>query len=62
MTQNFSNIITFARIDKNSPKTKFRDINFWINSKAYNFIKNIHQIWLLSIVNLIVDRREYSSN
>jgi len=62
MTQNFSNIITFAGIDKNDPITKFRDINFWTNSKAYNFIRNIYQIWLLSIVNLIVDRREYPSN
>ena len=62
MTQNFSNIITFARIDKNSPITKFRDINFWTNSKAYNFIKNIHQIWLLSIVDLIIGRREYPPN
>ena len=62
MQLNFSNIITFAGINNNNLIAKFRDINFWINSKAYNFIENIHQIWLLSIVNLIIGRREHPSN
>ena len=58
----FSNIITFTGIDKNNPISKLGDINFWINSKAYNFIENIHQIWLLSIVDLIIGKREYPPN
>ena len=60
--KSFSNIITFTGIEKNNPVTKLGDINFWINSKAYNFIENIHQIWLLSIVDLIIGRREYPPN
>ena len=62
MKLNFSNIITFTGIDKNNPVAKLGDINFWINSKAYNFIENIHQIWLLTIVDLIIGRREYPPN
>ena len=58
----FSNIITFTGIDKNNPVSKLGDVNFWINSKAYNFIENIHQIWLLSIVDLIIGKREYPPN
>ena len=58
----FSNVITFTGIDKNNPVSKLGDINFWINSKAYNFIENIHQIWLLTIVDLIIGRREYPPN
>ena len=60
--KNFSNVITFTGIDKNNPVAKLGDINFWINSKAYNFIENIHQIWLLTIVDLIIGRREYPPN
>jgi D-sedoheptulose 7-phosphate isomerase len=37
------------------------DINLWINSRAYNFVENIHQIWLLAIVDLIIGNREYSA-
>ena len=61
-TKKFSNIITFTGFDKNNPVSKLGDINFWTNSKAYNFIENIHQIWLLSIVDLIIGKREYPPN
>ena len=58
----FSNIITFSGIDKNNPLNQLGDVNFWANSKAYNFVENIHQIWLLSIVDLIIGKREYPPN
>ena len=58
----FSNIITFTGIEKDNPISKLGNINFWVNSKAYNFVENIHQIWLLSIVDLIIGKREYPPN
>ena len=58
----FSSIITFTGIDKNNPVSKLGDINFWVNSKTYNFVENIHQIWLLTIVDLIIGKREYLPN
>ena len=57
-----SKIITFTGHDKNNPLSKLGDINFWIDSKAYNFIENTHQVWLLTIVDLIIGKREYSPN
>ena len=54
-----SKIITFTGHDKNNPLSKLGDINFWIDSKAYNFVENIHQVWLLTIVDLIIGKREY---
>ena len=57
-----SKIITFTGHNKNNPLSKLGDINFWIDSKAYNFIENIHQVWLLSIVDLIIGKREYLPN
>ncbi len=58
----FSNIITFSGIKKNNPLSKLGNINFWVDSKAYNFIENIHQIWLLTIVDLIIGKRNYPPN
>ena len=58
----FSNIITFTGFEKNNSLTKFGNVNFWINSKAYNYIENIHQIWLLTIVDLIIGKSEYPAN
>ena len=57
-----SKIITFSGHDNNNPLSKLGDINFWINSKAYNFVENLHQIWLLTIVDLIIGKREHLPN
>lgn len=47
------NIITFTGNKKNNPLSKLGDINLWVNSNIYNYIENVHQIWLLSICDLI---------
>ena len=58
----FSKIITFTGNDKNNNLQKLGDINFWVNSKAYNHIENVHQILLLSLVDLIIGKTEYPPN
>ena len=55
-------IITFTGNDKNNNLTKLGDINFWVDSKAYNHIENVHQILLLSLVDLIIGKTEYPPN
>ena len=57
-----STVITFTGHEKDNPLSKLGDINFWINSKAYNFVENVHQVWLLTIVDLIIGKREYLPN
>ena len=57
-----SKIITFTGHENNNPLSKLGDINLWIDSKAYNFVENTHQVWLLTIVDLIIGKREYSAN
>lgn len=53
--KNFSNIITFSGMDPNNPLTKLGDMNLWVDSSSYNYIENIHQFWLLAIVDLIIE-------
>ncbi len=55
-------IITFTGNEKNNKLNNLGDINFWINSKAYNHIENMHQILLLSLVDLIIGKTEYPPN
>ena len=55
----FLKIITLTGHSINNPVKKLGDINLWINSKAYNYIENIHQFWLLSLVDLIVGKANY---
>ena len=57
-----SKIITFTGCKKNNTLNKLGDINFWVNSRAYNLIETYHQFLLLSLVDLIIGKTEYSPN
>jgi len=58
---NFYSVVTLSGFDQDNPLNQLGDINLWLDSKAYNFVENIHQIWLLTIVDLIIGKREYSA-
>ena len=55
-------IVTFTGNEKDNKLNKLGDVKFWINSKSYNHVENVHQIILLSIVDLIIGKSEYSPN
>ena len=52
-------LYTLTGFSKTNPLKKMGDINLWVNSKAYNVIENVHQMWLLSIVDRIIGKTEY---
>ncbi len=58
----FSKVITLSGMNSENPLRKLGDINLWVNSKAYNQIENIHQFWLLAIVDMVIGKAEYSAN
>ncbi len=58
--ENGISIISFSGFDKKNPLNQLGDINFLVESKAYNIIECIHQIWLLMICDLIIGKTEYS--
>ena len=57
----FNSVITLSGFLEENPLNKLGDINLWVNNKSYNFVENIHQIWLLTIVDLLIGKREYSA-
>ena len=59
---NFSEIITLSGMHADNPLKKLGDINLWVNSNAYNHIENMHQFWLLAVVDLVIGKAEYSAN
>ncbi|MDB9776846.1 SIS domain-containing protein [Alphaproteobacteria bacterium] len=48
------NLLTLTGFDKNNPLSLLGDINLWVDSKNYNIVENVHQITLLSILDLII--------
>ena len=60
-TKKFSKIVTLSGFEADNPLRKTGDINLWVNSRAYNYVENLHQIWLLAIVDLVIGNKEYSA-
>jgi D-sedoheptulose 7-phosphate isomerase len=55
------NIVSLTGFANDNPLKQMGDLNFWVDSKAYNVIENIHQIWLLMVCDLVVGKIEYSA-
>ena len=54
-------VITFTGFKDDNLLKQEGELNFWVDSKAYNIVENTHQIWLLLICDLIVGKAEYSA-
>ena len=55
-------VITFSGFKSDNPLQKLGDINFWVDSKAYNIVEMTHHIWLLAIVDYIIGDIEYPAS
>ncbi|MCP5047849.1 MAG: phosphoheptose isomerase, partial [bacterium] len=53
-------IITFTGFNEDNPLKSLGDINFWLDSKAYNIIECTHMIWLTTVIDLIIGKAEYA--
>jgi len=51
---NFNSVVTLSGFSNDNPLSKLGDINLWANSNSYNFVENTHQIWLLTVVDLLI--------
>jgi len=57
----FASVITLSGFEPDNPLRQLGDINLWVDSRAYNFVETIHQLWLLAVVDLIIGKTEYSA-
>ena len=55
-------LITITGANKKNSLSKKGIINYWINSKAYNIVETVQMVLLVSIVDKIIGRSEYSSS
>ena len=46
-------LVTFTGFYGKNPLSKIGKLNFVVNSRNYNHIENVHQYWLLAIVDLL---------
>ena len=53
-------VASFTGFAKDNPLAVAADINFWVDSRAYNIVECTHMILLTAIVDLIIGSSEYN--
>lgn len=54
-------VITFTGRTSTNVLRQSGDINFWVNSHAYNIVECIHMIWLTTVIDLLIGQSEYET-
>jgi len=52
-------LVTLTGFAPDNPLRALGELNFWVESRAYNIIEMTHQIWLLAVCDLIVGEAEH---
>ncbi len=52
-------VITFTGRNSNNKLKSLGDINFWVDSHAYNIVECIHMIWITTVIDAIVGNAVY---
>ena len=55
-------LITFTGKSSSNDLRRMGDVNFWVDSHAYNIVEGLHMIWLTTIVDMIIGKSVYSVN
>tara|TARA_B100000900_G_C20542190_1_gene700967 strand:- start:290 stop:847 length:558 start_codon:yes stop_codon:yes gene_type:complete len=52
-------VVTFSGKSAENSLKSIGDINFWVDSHAYNIVECIHMIWVTTVIDSIVGKAEY---
>jgi D-sedoheptulose 7-phosphate isomerase len=58
--RNGMKVVTFSGKTPDNDLRQLGDINFWVDSAAYNIVECIHMIWLTTAIDLVIGKAEYS--
>lgn len=54
-------LVTFTGFAPDNPLRQKGQLNFWVDSRAYNIVEMTHQIWLLAVCDMVIGRAEYEA-
>jgi D-sedoheptulose 7-phosphate isomerase len=53
-------LVTFTGFEADNPLRQLGDLDFWVDSRAYNIVEMTHQVWLLAVCDAIIGSAEYT--
>jgi len=51
-------IVTLTGFSTNNPLRKLGDINLWVDSDQYNIVEMTHHVWLLAVIDYIINNNK----
>ena len=55
-------LVTLSGFAHDNPLRSLGDLNLWVESRAYNIVEMVHQVWLLSVCDAVIGSVEYSAS
>lgn len=52
-------LVTFSGFGADNSLRQRGDVNFWVDSRAYNVVECVHMIWITAVIDLIIGKAEY---
>jgi len=52
-------VVTFSGRHSTNTLRSLGDINFWVDSHAYNIVECIHMIWVTTVIDALIGKAEY---
>ena len=53
-------VVSFTGKKPDNPLRQLSDIDFWIDSGAYNVVECTHMLWICTVVDMVVGEAEYA--
>jgi len=50
-------LVTFSGFAKDNPLRALGDSNFWVDSQSYNHVEMAHHVWLVAIIDFIIESK-----
>ena len=50
-------LVTFSGFSENNPLRALGRINFWANSQSYNHVEMTHHVWLVAVIDFIIEKK-----
>ena len=51
-------ILTLSGFRSDNPLRTMGDVNLWVDSTAYNTVQMTHQVWLLAIIDYLIEQKQ----
>ena len=51
-------ILTLSGFRSDNPLRTLGDVNLWVDSTAYNIVEMTHHVWLLAIIDYLIEQKQ----